>query len=74
MDGLVDLLIQIVHKLSVRAERKLVRELVGDFKQVHGKNALLFRIAEAALENPDGRVRDVIYPVVGETTLSVTSQ
>ena len=69
IDGLVDLLIQIVHKLSVGAERKLVKEFVGGFRRVHDKNALLYRIAEAALENPDGRVRDVIYPVAGETTL-----
>lgn len=69
IDALVDLLIQIVHKLSVGAERRLVKELVGGFRQVHGKNALLFRIAEAALQNPDGRVRDVIYPVASEKTL-----
>ena len=69
IDALVDLLIQIVHKLSVGAERRLVKEFVGGFRQVHGKNALLFRIAEAALQNPDGRVRDVIYPVASEKTL-----
>jgi TnpA family transposase len=74
IDGLVDLLIQIVHRMSVRADRKLVRELIGDYRKVHGKTALLFRIAEAALENPDGRVRDVIFPVAGVETLKNLQQ
>jgi hypothetical protein len=30
IDGLVDLLIQIVHRISVRAEKKVVDELLGD--------------------------------------------
>jgi hypothetical protein len=29
----------------------------------------LFRLAEAAVDHPDGIVRDVVYPVVGEKTL-----
>jgi hypothetical protein len=33
------------------------------------KNQLLFQIAEAALANPDGSVRDVIFPVVSEALL-----
>ncbi|MCF6178639.1 MAG: hypothetical protein L3J63_04510 [Geopsychrobacter sp.] len=31
IDGLIELFIQIVHRLSVRAERKLVKELLRDF-------------------------------------------
>ena len=52
IDGLVDLLIQIVHRISVRAEKKVVDELLGDLQKVHGKTTLLFKIAEAALEQP----------------------
>jgi len=70
IDGLVDLLIQIVHRISVRAEKKVVDELLGDLQKVHGKTTLLFKIAEAALEHPDGVVRQVLYPVVSEQTLS----
>lgn len=69
IDGLIELFIQIVHRLSVRAERKLVKELLSDFQKVHGKTTLLFRIAEAALLNPEGRVKDVVYPVAGENIL-----
>src|SRR5215510_6508285 len=70
IDGLVDLLIQIVHRISVRAEKKVVDELLGDLQKVHGKTTLLFKMAEAALEQPDGVVRQVLYPVVSEQTLS----
>lgn len=55
--GLIELFIQIVHRLSVRSERRLVKTLLADFQRVHGKTALLFRIAEAALNNPDGLVK-----------------
>ncbi|VDG96164.1 hypothetical protein [Shigella boydii] len=59
--GLIELFIQIVHRLSVRSERRLVKTLLADFQRVHGKTALLFRIAEAALNNPDGLVKEVVY-------------
>ena len=70
IDGLVDLLIQIVHRISVRAEKKVVDELLGDLQKVRGKTTLLFKMAEAALEQPEGVVREVLYPVVSEQTLS----
>lgn len=70
IDGLVDLLIQIVHRISVRAEKKVVEELVGDLQKVHGKTTLLFKMAEAALAAPEGVVKEVLYPVVSEQTLA----
>jgi TnpA family transposase len=69
IDGLVDLLIQMVHRIGARAERKVVRVLLEDLRKVHGKTALLYRIAEAAVESPDGIVREVLYPIAGEQTL-----
>ncbi len=68
-DRLIELLIQVIHKLSARAERKIVSELVRDMTKVHGKTTMLFRIAEAVLEDPDSAVRDVIFPVVNEKTI-----
>jgi hypothetical protein len=69
-DGLVDLLIQVVHKISVRAEKRVEKELLSDLRQVSGKTGLLFRIAAASVERPDGRVRDVVFPAAGgEQTL-----
>jgi len=68
-DALVDLLIATVHRIGARAERKVSQALVGEFKRVSGKETLLFRVAQAAVQQPDGTVRQVIYPVVGEGTM-----
>jgi len=68
-DQLVDLLIAIVQGIGARAERKIERQVLADFRQVTGKTTILFQLAEAAIEHPDGVVRAVLYPVVGEQTL-----
>ncbi|XUK60372.1 hypothetical protein ABMA10_00210 [Plantibacter sp. RU18] len=68
-DGLVELLLGLVLKVNTKAERKVERELTEDLRRVRGKEGLLFRIAEAALDEPDGTVRDTVFPVVGEGTL-----
>lgn len=69
IDGLIDLLIGITHKISVRAEQKVIAELVRDAVKVRGKTGLLFRIAMAAKEAPNEIVRKAIFPVVGEDVL-----
>ena len=69
IDGLVDLLIHVVHRIGVRAERKVVNALLHDLRTVHGKTTLLFRIAEVAVNHPDGVIKEVVYPVVGKQTL-----
>jgi hypothetical protein len=68
-DDLVDLLIETIHQIGARAERKVERELLDDLKRVTGKQNLLFELADATLAQPDGVVRDVVFPVVGEQTL-----
>jgi lipopolysaccharide assembly outer membrane protein LptD (OstA) len=54
---------------GVRAEKRIDKELLNDFRQVGGKTNLLFRLAEAAIEYPEGIIKQVLYPVVGEQTL-----
>lgn len=68
-DDLVDLLIETIHRIGARAERKVERELLDDLKRVSGKQNLLFELADVALAHPDGVVRDVVFPVTGEQTL-----
>ena len=68
-DSLVDLLIETVHHIGARAERRVDRELLDDLKRVTGKQNLLFELAGAALDRPDGIVREVVFPVVAEQTL-----
>jgi len=68
-DNLVDLLINIVHRIGARAERKVQKSLLEDVKRVSGKHTILFRMALASVEQPDGTIREVLYPMVGEQTL-----
>ena len=68
-DGLVDLLIETIHRIGAHAERKVERELLDDLKRVTGKQNILFELADASLAQPDGVVREVVFPVAGEQTL-----
>ena len=57
-----------IQRIGTRAERRINKELVDDFKQVTGKTNLLFRIAEVAVAQPSGVIQEVIYPVVSQQT------
>ncbi len=70
IDSLIELMIQVIHRISVRAEKKVVTEVIGDLEKIYGKTNLLYRLAEAALQQPEGVVREVLFPVVGEQTLT----
>ena len=68
-DTLIELLITLIHKISARAKRIVEKEFIKDIRRVHGKNKLLYKVAEASIEKPDGKVKEVIYPVAPEQTL-----
>src|SRR5215217_6675655 len=68
VDALVELLIQVTHRITTKAEKRVIEGLLADAVQVRGKAGILFKIAEAALDKPDGVVREVIFPVAGEQT------
>ena len=68
-DILVDLLLELVHRIGAKAERKVEKELLDDLKRVHGKTGMLYRLAEATLAQPTGVVQEVVFPVVSEATL-----
>ncbi len=67
----MELLIATVHRIKARTDSKVTKELVNAFKRVSGKEDILFHLADAALERPEGPVREVIFPAVrgGERTL-----
>jgi TnpA family transposase len=68
-DNLVDLLLDIVHAIGARAEKKVTQKLLADFQKVNGKQALFARLAEALVATPEGKVKEVAFPVVSEETL-----
>lgn len=68
-DDLVDLLIRVLNDIRVRAKYKEEKRLLADFIRVNGKQQLLFRLAKTMLENPNGIISEVLYPVVSEAQL-----
>jgi hypothetical protein len=68
-DQLVRLLISTVRRIGLRAEKKVMKEMVAQFTRVTSKESLLLKVADAAMRRPDGSVREVVYPVVGEDNL-----
>lgn len=69
IDGLVDLLIEIVHRIGTRSRRKVISKIAADIEKVHGKERLLVDIATAAMMTPNGKVADVIFPIAGAAKL-----
>lgn len=68
-DNLVELLIHIAHRIRVRAEEKVDTELLKYAKRVVGKTTLLYKLAKAATQQPDGVIKEVIFPIVGKQVL-----
>lgn len=64
-DNLIELLIHIIHKIGSRAARKVDKEFIKDFKLVKGKNNLLYQLADIALNNPEGIVKEGLFDVLG---------
>lgn len=69
IDGLTDLLVEVVHRLGTRSRRKVIQGIAANIGAVHGKERLLVDIATAALDHPEGRIADVIFPIAGAAKL-----
>ena len=68
-DALIDLLLQVIHHLGARAEKRIDQRHFAAFKKVRGKARLLFKVAEATVDQPEGVIKEVVYPVVAQKTL-----
>lgn len=69
IDGLVDLLIDVVHRIGTKSRRKMIGKIAADIEKVHGKERLMVDIATAAMMTPNDRVSDVIFPAAGAAKL-----
>jgi hypothetical protein len=67
-DDVVRVLLEVIRRVETQTEKHLHKELLRDIKRVAGKVQLLFRVAEAVTEEPDGTIRAVLFPRVSETT------
>ncbi len=68
-DTLLDLFIDLIHRIEKRAERSVDRQILKDVKRIRGKHRLLYEVAQVSIERPEGTVKEVIYPVAPEQTL-----
>ena len=68
-DDLADLFIRVLKDIRLRAKYNEEKRLLNDYIRVDGKQQLLFRLAQSMLDNPDGIISEVLYPVIGEERL-----
>jgi hypothetical protein len=68
-DSLVVLFTDLVNRINTRAERRVDKAQQQEFRRVSNKETVLFKMARAALAYPDEKVRQVLWPLVGEDTL-----
>lgn len=54
-DALVQLLISTVHRIGLRADKKVFWQIAAEFTRVSGKESLLMKVADAALRRPTRR-------------------
>jgi hypothetical protein len=53
-DALIEVLMVLIHSLGTRAEKNVDKKQFAAFKKVRGKARLLFRMAGATVDQPDG--------------------
>lgn len=68
-DNLTDLFVKLVKKIKNASETHVNKTVVKEIKRVEGKFDILYKLADASLEFPDGIIKDTIYPVVDIETL-----
>lgn len=67
-DDATRMALALIHRLDTRSEKHIHRELLADLKRLDGKMQILSRVAEAVVDQPDGIVREVIFPKVKQET------
>lgn len=68
-DNIVRSFLELIRRITKKAETDLEKTLVRNIKKIYGKGKILYRLARALTENPDGTVRAVIFKEIGEETL-----
>lgn len=68
-DDAADLFIKLIHNMKSSAEVHVNKKIISDVKKVNGKFDILCLLADTALDNPEGIIKETIYPKVGEQTL-----
>lgn len=61
-DNLIELFISVIHKIDSKAVKRVEKEILNENRKIFSKNHVLSRLTELALDNPEGVIKDVIYP------------
>ena len=65
-DDIVNMIIDLIQKVDTNSQTQLNQKLLSDIKKVEGKVQILYRVAEAVIKNPNGSIKEVIFPEVKE--------
>jgi hypothetical protein len=68
-DNIVDIFLELIHRIDKKADRKLEHDLVSNIQSVYKKREILYKLAKASTQNPDGIVKSVVFSVIGEDVL-----
>jgi hypothetical protein len=68
-DNLADLFIKLIQNMKASAETYVKNTIISEVKRVNGKFDILYLLAEAAHNHPQGIIQDKIYPQVSQPTL-----
>jgi TnpA family transposase len=68
IDDAMRMTLDVIRRIDTQTEKHLEKTLLHDIKRVAGKVQMLYRIAEAVVEEPDGTIRTVLFPQVKEET------
>lgn len=68
-DSLIDMLIQLVHKVDIKAKKKVMKEFWNNRRETYDKDRVLNHLAEISINNPKGIIEQEIYPKVSKEVL-----
>ena len=69
VDNVVELFILLVQRMERRSKRKVSQQVVHQAQRHPNYDRLLYQIALAALTEPEGLIKEVIYPIADEARL-----
>lgn len=68
-DNLAEVLIQLVNRIKKSSETHVIKKAIAEIKRVDGKFDILYTLARTSVDNPDGVIKDIIYPKVSQEKL-----
>lgn len=68
-DRAIEMFIQLLHRLETRSRKRVSEVVLKKAQRSLPHDQLLYKIAVAALADPEGLVKEVVYPIADEATL-----